>query len=295
MSKAIHSKAMLVDLTTRAWGGRITDYAVTAKALTDAGAREGSGSFIKALLPKEALRTIKSVQSKARQYHRENTLPWDDGGVRILSVSDYDAYTSTMDKFIDSMVVARRDLVDKYGEYVDEARQQLGQLFEPSDYPDVETIENAFDMEYQIMPIPSGQHIMFNIGKAETQKLQNRITDALQEKLSEANRDLYMRLDGAMDRIVDRMTETDDGESKIFCRSMIDQVGDLVEIVPRLNLTGDPALAKLCDQIKEKIASVDPDKLRPNSKAFDPKVRKQIKQDAKKARKDIGQHLAATN
>ena len=50
---------------------------------------------------------------------------------------------------------------------------------------------------------------------------------------------------------------------------MIANIRNLVDIVPRLNIFGDDDLARLCEQVKDKIASVEPDSLRP-SKTFDP-------------------------
>ena len=59
---------------------------------------------------------------------------------------------------------------------------------------------------------------------------------------------------------------------------MIGNIRDLVDVVPRLNIFGDDELARLCEQVKEKIASVEPDALRP-SKIFDPAACAQVKRD----------------
>ena len=60
---------------------------------------------------------------------------------------------------------------------------------------------------------------------------------------------------------------------------MIENIRGLVDVVPRLNIFGDDRLARLCEQVKEKIASVEPDSLRP-SRAFDPAARARVKRDA---------------
>ncbi|MDE0051528.1 MAG: hypothetical protein OXO52_17200, partial [Rhodospirillales bacterium] len=65
----------------------------------------------------------------------------------------------------------------------------------------------------------------------------------------------------------------------VFRDTMISNIRDLVDVVPRLNIFGDDELASLCAQVKEKIASVEPDALRP-SKTFDPAARAQVKRDA---------------
>ena len=60
---------------------------------------------------------------------------------------------------------------------------------------------------------------------------------------------------------------------------MIGNIRELVDIVPRLNIFGDETLAQLCGQVKEKIAGVEPDALRP-SKSFDPAARASVKREA---------------
>ena len=75
------------------------------------------------------------------------------------------------------------------------------------------------------------------------------------------------------------MQEDENGKPLVFRDSMISNIRDLVDVVPRLNIFGDDELARLCEQVKEKIASVEPDALRP-SKSFDPIARARVKRDA---------------
>ena len=60
---------------------------------------------------------------------------------------------------------------------------------------------------------------------------------------------------------------------------MIEHLRALVEVAPRLNLFGDAHLAQLCEQVKERIAAVEPDTLRP-SRSFDPAARERVKRAA---------------
>ena len=82
-----------------------------------------------------------------------------------------------------------------------------------------------------------------------------------------------------MERVSDRLQEDENGKPLVFRNSMIENIRELVDVVPRLNLFGDDALAWLCEQVKEKIASVEPDALRP-SRTFDPATRARVKRDA---------------
>ena len=91
--------------------------------------------------------------------------------------------------------------------------------------------------------------------------------------------DLYRRFGEAVERVSERLQEDDNGKPLVFRDSMISNIRDLVDVVPRLNIFGDDELARLCEQVKEKIASVEPDSLRP-SKSFDPIARARVKRDA---------------
>ena len=87
------------------------------------------------------------------------------------------------------------------------------------------------------------------------------------------------RLGEAVERVSDRLQEDENGNPLVFRNSIIENNRDLVDVVPRLNIFGDDDLARLCEQVKDRIASVEPDALRP-SKSFDPAARAQVKRDA---------------
>ena len=76
-----------------------------------------------------------------------------------------------------------------------------------------------------------------------------------------------------------RFTEDGEGKPLVFRDTMISNVRDLVDVVPRLNIFGDDRLAMLCQEVKDRIAHADPATLRP-SPNFNPNVRRQVKRDA---------------
>ena len=90
---------------------------------------------------------------------------------------------------------------------------------------------------------------------------------------------LLSRIGEAVERVSDRLQEDENGKPLVFRNSMIENIRDLVDVVPRLNIFADDQLARLCEQVKEKIAGVEPDALRP-SRSFDPAARERVKRDA---------------
>lgn len=68
--------------------------------------------------------------------------------------------------------------------------------------------------------------------------------------------------------------------AKTFHNTLIDNIREVVEILPKLNITNDPELEKLRQRVDKVLCQYDPGELKPTSKSFDPKKRKQAKRDA---------------
>ena len=61
--------------------------------------------------------------------------------------------------------------------------------------------------------------------------------------------DLYRRMAEAVERVSERLQEDDNGKPLVFRDSMISNIRDLVDVVPRLNIFGDDELARLWSSV----------------------------------------------
>ena len=120
---------------------------------------------------------------------------------------------------------------------------------------------------------------MAKLATDDIERVKRDIECDIEERLRDAAGDLYRRLGEAVERVSERLQEDENGKPLVFRDTMISNIRDLVDVVPRLNIFGDDELARLCEQVKDRIASVEPDALRP-SKTFDPAARAQVKRDA---------------
>ena len=237
------------------------------------------GRYNKCLLPKAAFAALTATMSAARSTHYAQTLPWDDQGSRLLTVANYEGYTELMDGLRERMVRERARFIEDYDDNIDKARLDLGKLFRIEDYPSKEALRGKFGLRYRIIPVPDADHFMAKLASDDTDRVKRDIESQIEERLHDAVGDLYRRLGEAVERVSERLQEDDEGKPRVFRDSMIGNIRDLVDVVPRLNIFGDGELARLCEQVKEKIAGVEPDALRP-SKSFDPVARARVKRDA---------------
>ena len=271
--------AMLVYLRVTAWSGRRYDREASDQVAAQHEASSSAGRYNKLLLPKPAFAAITSLVSDARKQHYEQTLPWDDQGSRLLTVSNYDRYTEIFETIRERMIRERGRFIEDYDTNIDEARLDLAKLFRIEDYPSKEALLGKFSVQYRITPVPDATHFMARLACDDTERVKRDIEAHNAERLGEAVTDLYRRLGEAVDRVSNRLRENDDGKPLVFRDSMIDNIRELVDVVPRLNIFGDHRLAALCEQVKEKIATVDPAALRPSDR-FDPQLRNKVKRDA---------------
>ena len=271
--------AMLVSLRIAAWSGRLYDRQASTHVAVHHEASTAAGRYNKCLLPKTAFAAINSTMSAARTAHYAQSLPWDDQGSRLLPVANYERYTELMDGLRERMIRERARFIEDYEDNIDKARLDLGKLFRISEYPSHEDLHGKFGMRYRIIPVPDADHFMAKLASDDTDRVKRDIESQIEERLHDAVGDLYRRLGEAVERVSERLREDDEGKPLVFRDSMIGNIRELVDIVPRLNIFGDETLAQLCGQVKEKIAGVEPDALRP-SKSFDPVARASVKREA---------------
>ena len=271
--------AMLVSLRIAAWSGRLYDRQASNHVAAHHDASASAGRYNKRLLPKAAFAALTATMSQARSDHYANSLPWDDQGSRLLTVANYERYTGLMDGLRERMVRERARFIEDYDDNIDQARLDLGRLFRIEDYPSKEALHGRFGIRYRIVPVPDADHFMAKLASDDTDRVKRDIERQIEERLHDAVGDLYRRLGEAVDRVSERLQEGEDGKPLVFRNSMISNIRDLVDVVPRLNIFGDDRLAQLCQEVKDRIAHADPDTIRP-SPQFNPNVRHQVKRDA---------------
>ena len=271
--------AMLVNLRITAWSGRLYDRQASNHVAVHHDASASAGRYNKRLLPKAAFAALTATMSKIRSSHYEQTLPWDDQGSRLLTVENYEHYIELLNGLRERVVRERARFIEDYDDNIDQARLDLGKLFRIEDYPTKDALQGKFAIRYRITPVPDADHFIAKLACDDTDRVKRDIERQIEERLHDAVADLYRRLGEAVERVSERLQEDDKGKPLVFRDSMIDNIRGLVDVVPRLNIFGDDALARLCEQVKDKIACVDPDTLRP-SRNFDPAARAQVKRDA---------------
>ncbi|WP_428102916.1 hypothetical protein [Candidatus Rariloculus sp.] len=282
--------AMLVTLRIHGWSGHRYDRSASQYVAVHHDAATTAGRYNKRLLPKAALAALNATLNEARKTHYNHTLPWDDVGARLLPVANYERYTASLNSLIERMLTERSRFIADYDYQVEQARLDLGRLFRADDYPSRDELRGRFSAHYRIVPVPDSGHFLAELGNGASERVRRDIEQHVRERLNGALGDLYRRLGEAVGHVCERLTEDENGRAKVFRDSLIENLRELVDTVPRLNLFGDKHLERLCLDVQNRIARVEPDVLRPTaaSAKFDPAVRRRVKRDAE----ELAAHFA---
>ncbi len=260
MNHDLGNRAMLVKLSISQWTARRGDKRATATVENHYGATD-AGRFNKTLIAQEAIKAVEKTANTARTWHYDQTLPWSDEGYRLLPAANFADYSSKMRELRAQFEAAADDFCANYPALVDDARVRLNGLFSAGDYP--RNVRDRFGLETQISPIPMAGDFRVSLRDDETAEIQREIEARTVQATAAAHNDLYRRLADCVGHMADKL-----GDSKaIFRDSLIDNLRELCELLPRLDLQGDPILAQIRKSAEEKMLRYGAETLREDAAA----------------------------
>jgi hypothetical protein len=259
---SIKERAMLVQFNSGLWTAKKMDKKVTAEICSNNHTTSDWARGYKSLVENEAVKKVQKVISDARTWHYEHTLPWGDNGDRLLPSEMYFKYQKAMGDFKARFEQEVADFLNSYESLIEQARVKLNGLFNEADYPKVGNLRSKFYYQISVFPIPVSDDFRVGLNDEEVGKIRASIDEAYNSRLKESIGNIYKRVFDALNRIVEKLGD----KEGVFRDSLIENVQELCEILPSLNVTGDLNIEELISEIKESICKVDPDTLRVNKR-----------------------------
>jgi hypothetical protein len=248
----ITEKAMLAAVHISAWTAVKHDRKVSREVADQHGAHQGAGRYNKQLLHgAQKLEELRTLAGQIRQYFYKVTLPWSDEGFRLLPANFYFDLMARMREFESSFDQAVDAFLRVYPEYIEQVRPELNGLFREEDYPSPEKLRAKFGVKLEVLPIPTGADFRVEMSAEEQTRVAREIDSNVRESLMRGTEDLWKRLREVVAHMVERLNEP---ESR-FHGSLVTNVLDLVELLPRLNVNGDADLNRFAEQIRERLCN----------------------------------------
>lgn len=207
-------------------------------------------------------RTLTALKSQASSYWRSMTLPYPQDGIRLIKQSDIAAFEDKMREFKEQLSAAAANLQLEYESIKEAAREKLGDLFNPADYPP--TLEGVFDIKWEYPPVEPPNYLM-TFNPELYQQEQSRIQQRFESAVMMAENAFAEQLQEMIAHLIERLTDEPDGTKKAFKASAIENFKEFYENFQHMNVRSNAQLEGLIRQANELVSGIDVKDLRKNN------------------------------
>jgi len=207
----------------------------------------------------EAFRRLTSIRTRLSNYWRGLTLPYTEPGVRLLRQSDIEAFVHTMEGFRDELIQAETELNNVFDLMKSDARQRLGRLFNPTDYPP--EVRGLFGVEWDFPSVEPPSYLM-RINPEIYQQEQERVARRFEEAIQLAEQVFITEFSKLVTHLAERLGNGESGERRIFRDTAVTNLMEFFERFKNLSVRSNQDLDQLIEQAQQLVQGVTPQDLR---------------------------------
>lgn len=254
----LSDRAILAQLSISVWTARRYDKRVS-KATTDANNADASaGRFNKHLLPMStALDDVQSAAREIRRFFYENTLPWGTEGIQLLPTANYLDFMASIREKKEAWHHLVTVFLREYEQLVADAPRFLGNMFDPADYPPADQIGRKFNINLELMPVPAFD-FRTDVPEQDLEEIRRGVEARVIEAQATAMREVWDRLHNVIQKAHEKLADP----NAIFRDSLVENIREVCNMLPKLNIMDDPDLENLRLQALIQLTPYGPDALR---------------------------------
>ncbi|MEO1971702.1 MAG: hypothetical protein ABGX07_09115, partial [Pirellulaceae bacterium] len=235
----------------------------TAQAANTFGAEGQFLSAGKKLLDTKhpVFKAVTGVRSRIVSFWRGISLPFPEPGVRLIRQDQIDVVAEQLTGLKEELDEAVWRLDERYAELKSVARDRLGSLFNPADYPD--SLQGMFHVTWDFPSVEPPDYLRQlnpEVYRQECERVTSRFDEAVQ--LAEAA--FVEELQSLVSHLTERLSGQADGKPKVFRDSAVDNLTQFFERFRDLNIRSNEQLDDLVSQCQQVVSGVEPQSLRDN-------------------------------
>ena len=209
-----------------------------------------------------AFRAVNAIKHEVTAYWRGVSLPFPESGIRLIRQQDIGAVQVQLTTLKAELAEAVEHLDQQFDTLKATARERLGSLFNPADYPD--ELRSLFDVTWDfpnVEPPSYLQQLSPELYRQESQRVAARFDEAVQ--LAEAA--FLEEMSRLVSHLTERLSGTEDGQPKVFRDSAIENIREFFQRFRELNVHSSEQLDQLVEQSHRILSGVEPQALRDTS------------------------------
>ena len=219
-----------------------------------------------------AFKAVTAIRGQTVAYWKGVSLPFPEPGIRLIrqaAISDFDQQIAVFHEELDAAVF---ELDRHYDELRSAARNRLGDLFNPDDYPP--SLIGLFAIEHDYPSVEPPDYLRQlnpELYEQECQRVQSRFDEAVQL----AEQAFLSELTQMVEHLTERLSGRQDGKPKVFRDTAVTNLTEFFDRFRSLNIRSNEQLDELVEHAQHVITGVDPQQLR-NSQALREQVASQM-------------------
>lgn len=256
VSTSLRDRAMIVRVRMGAWRASGKEAAVTQEVAERYEAKGDIGYFMKKRMVSDQLRQIFQVFATARAYHRSKTLPWGDGGDRLLPSQTFFAYKKQMTIHEREFALALDAFMAVYEEETKAQKKRLGKMWNAADYPSPDYVRSLFRFQPMVEPIAAADDFRITLSTEEEAQIKRDYEAEVRARLKVAVKDVFANVQSTVAELQEKLADPD----ATIKGASFNALKKLVAALPELNsIVQDPNIAAMGKKIAADLLEVDVD------------------------------------
>ena len=206
-----------------------------------------------------AFRAVTGVRGRILSFWKGISLPYPEPGIRLIRQDDVSSFQVQMTTLQAELAEAVWRLDEHYAELRSAARERLGSLFNPADYP--ASLEGLFAIAWDFPSVEPPDYLR-QLSPALYEQEKARVAARFDEAVRLAEEAFTTELAKLVSHLTERLSGQDDGKAKIFRDSAIENLNEFFARFKQLNVRSDVQLDELVAQAQRAIRGVEPQELR---------------------------------
>jgi hypothetical protein len=205
------------------------------------------------------VRRLTSIRSRVVHYWRGLTLPYVEAGVRLIRQADVEPFAHNMEGFREEMVRAEADVDAVYNALKADARERLGRLYNPADYPPA--VRGLFRVACDFPSVEPPAYLM-RLSPEVYRQEQERVSRRFEEAVRLAEQAFVAEFARLVSHLAERLGGGADGERRVFRDSVVGNLREFFSRFRELNVGSNEDLERLVERAQDLVQGVGPQDLR---------------------------------
>ena len=209
-----------------------------------------------------AFKTVTAVRGRAVSLWKGMSLPFPESGVRLIRQDDIPAFNMQLTTMKAELEEAVEQLDERYGELKSAARERLGRLYNPADYP--ATLVGLFKLEHDFPSVEPPDYLR-QLSPELFRQEQARVAARFEQAVQMAQEAFTTEFAKVVSHLTERLSGTEDGKPKVFRDSAVENLGEFFQRFRSLNVGSDAELERLVEEARNIVRGIEPQQLRDNT------------------------------